>query len=374
MDAVPKIVVHCHSYDCIEYDYDDIEYPVPFNTIVSDVSTHYENYGIANKSLPFLLTGDIPTYHLHTSDVLMMTGASDNHGYGSFNCLYSMVLADPYASYMYIDLGLSPELKEKLFAHFETIHEIQKKMKSTGFIAYRKFNWSSFPKWMNLFENKDQRGGYTWKVVSYMDALFSWKAITFWIDGGSLIRDGISREVTNARLEGIYTPVSGGGAGKWTHITTIKFLEHNHLIDSFDPKWRMGCGGHLITDWSNKTVINRVIIPYQQCAYTQRCISPRGSNMTNHRQDQAVLSALVNNIGTIKSMDAKYQALPALRQERGNNEKFCTKILNNYLISIQNTYQIKIENRYYKTTNISYTPINYKFVSRPVDEEWVPQS
>ena len=107
MDAVPKIVVHCHSYDCIEYDYDDIEYPVPFNKLVSDISTHYENYGIANKSLPFLLTGDIPTYHLHTSDVLMMTGASDNHGYGSFNCLYSMVLADPYASYMYIDLGLS---------------------------------------------------------------------------------------------------------------------------------------------------------------------------------------------------------------------------------------------------------------------------
>ena len=110
----------------------------------------------------------------------MMTGASDNHGYGSFNCLYSMVLADPYASYLYIDLGsylyidlgLSPELKEKLFAHFETIHQIQKKMKSTGFIAYRKFNWDSFPQWMNLFENKEQRGGYTWKVVSYMDALF----------------------------------------------------------------------------------------------------------------------------------------------------------------------------------------------------------
>ena len=96
--------------------------------------------------------------------------------------------------------------------------------------------------------------------------------------------------------------------------------------------------------------------------------------MTNHRQDQAVLSALVNNIGAIKSMNSKYQALPALRQERGNNEKFCKKILSNYIISIQNTYQIKINNRYYKTTNISYTPIDYKFVSRPVDEEWVPQS
>ena len=292
-----------------------------------------------------------------------MTGASDNHGYGSFNCLYSMVLADPYASYLYIDFGLSPELIEKLFAHFETIHEIQRKMRSTGFIGYRKFNWSSFPQWMNLFENKEQCGEYTWKVVSYMDALFSWQAITFWIDGGSLIRDGISREVTNARLEGIYSPVSGGGAERWVHAKTVDFLLTNHLIDSFDKKGRMGCGGHLITDWSNKTVLNKVIIPYKECAYTQRCISPRGSNMTNHRQDQAVLSAFLNNLGLEKSMNSKYQALPALRQERGNNEKFCKLILNNYLLSIQNTYQIKIHNRYYKTSNITYTPINYKFVS-----------
>ena len=347
----------------LEYDYDDIEYPVPFNVLVSNVSTHYVDYGIRYKSLPYLLTGDIPTFHLQTSDVLMMTGASDNHGYGSFNCLYSMVLADPYASYLYIDLGLSPELKEKLFAHFETIHEIQRKMRSTGFIGYRKFNWSSFPQWMNLFENKDQRGGYTWKVVSYMDALFAWQAITFWIDGGSLIRDGISREVTNARLEGIYSPVSGGGAEKWVHAKTVDFLLTNHLIDSFDKKGRMGCGGHLITDWSNKTVLNKVIIPYKECAYTQKCISPRGSNMTNHRQDQAVLSAFLNNLGLEKSMNSKYQALPALRQERGNNEKFCKLILNNYLLSIQNTYQIKIDNRYYKTSNITYTTINYKFVS-----------
>ena len=236
-------------------------------------------------------------------------------------------------------------------------------MRSTGFTGYRKFNWSSFPQWMNLFENKDQRGGYTWKVVSYMDALFAWQAITFWIDGGSLIRDGISREVTNARLEGIYSPVSGGGAEKWVHKKTVDFLLTNHLIDSFDKKGRMGRGGHLITDWSNKTVLNKVIIPYKECAYTQRCISPRGSNMTNHRQDQAVLSAFLNNLGLVKSMNSKYQALPALRQERGNNEKFCKLILNNYLLSIQNTYQIKIHNRYYKTSNITYTPINYIFVS-----------
>ena len=75
----------------------------------------------------------------------------------------------------------------------------------------------------------------------------------------------------------------------------------------------------------------------------------------------------------MRSLNGSYQALPALRQERGNNEAECTKILNNYLLSIQNTYQIKINNKYYKTNHIKYSKLKYRFVSRPVDEEWNPE-
>ena len=71
-------------------------------------------------------------------------------------------------------------------------------------------------------------------------------------------------------------------------------------------------------------------------------------------------------------MNRQYQAHAAFQQERGNNESECIKILNNYLISIQNTYQIKINNKYYKTNHINYSKLKYKYVSRPVDEEWNP--
>ena len=338
---------------------------------MNDVSTHYVNYGKVISSIPFVITGDIPSFQYQTSEVLMMTGASDNHAYGSFNCLYSMVLADPYASYLYIDLGIADQFRNKLFAHFETIHEIQKKMKSTGFIGYRKVNWNSFPKWMHLKGGRE-RGGYSWKVFPFVDAFLSWKAITFWLDGGNLIQDGISRELTYVHQEGIYTPPSPGNAGKWTHPGSIDFLLKHHFIKSFDKEGTNGCGGHLIVDWSNKTIMNRVIIPYRQCAYTQKCISPRESNMENHRQDQAILSALIRDLGVIRSLNGKYRALPALRQERGNIESECTKILNNYLISIQNTYQIKINNKYYKANHIQYSILKYKYVSRPVDETWNP--
>ena len=145
-----------------------------------------------------------------------------------------------------------------------------------------------------------------------------------------------------------------------------------HFIKSFDKNGRNGCGGHLIVDWSNKTIMNRIIIPYRECSYTQKCISPRGSNRKNHRQDQAILSALIRDLGVTRSLNGKYKALPAIRQERGNRESKCIEILNNYLISIQNTYQIKINNKYYKTNHINYSKLKYKYVSRPVDETWNP--
>ena len=282
-----------------------------------------------------------------------------------------MVLADPYASYLYIDLGLADQFRNKLFAHFETIHEIQKKMKSTGFIGYRKVKWNSFPKWMNLTNDKEH-GGYTWKVFPFVDAFLSWKAITFWLDGGNLIQDGISRELTYVHQDGIYMSPSSGLAERWTYQASVDFLLKHHFIKLFNKKGTNGSVGHLIVDWSNKTILNRVIIPWYQCAFTQKCIFPRGSNWNNHRFEQAILSALIRDLGVIRSMNGKYRAHAIFREERGNNETECVKILNNYLISIQNTYQIKINNKYYKTNHIKYSKLKYRYPSKPVDEEWIP--
>ena len=110
------------------------------------MSLHYVDFGKKNSQLPdYVITGFIPQYKNQFSDLLVMTGASDNHALGSFNVLYSYLLADPYCSLIYIDLGLTDEYFKILSAHFETLHQLQWKMRSNGFLAYRKFNWKSFP-------------------------------------------------------------------------------------------------------------------------------------------------------------------------------------------------------------------------------------
>ena len=76
----------------IEYDYDDIVYPIPFSELYRNKSSRYINFGRPISGLPIgVLTGEVPAYHEQTSDILMMTGASDNHGLSSFNCLFSVM-------------------------------------------------------------------------------------------------------------------------------------------------------------------------------------------------------------------------------------------------------------------------------------------
>lgn len=304
----------------------------------------YISYGNTISTVPYVITGDIPSFKNQSSDILMITGASTNHALASFNCLFSMVLADPYASYMYIDFGILDHERLKLFAHFDTINQIQKKMHSTGFIAYRKFRFSSFPKWMWIEGNEYTQHGYAWKVISHMDAAFAWKGITIWNDAGNVIVNGLFREMTNARVDGIYSPPSPGSQNRWTHPDCAKFLLNNKLIQHYNVFEPSCSSGFIISDWSHTDVVNKVLYPFYQCAFTQKCISPRKSNKENHRQDQSVLSALLNNLKTSRSMNYKYNFHPAFRIEYHNNTKQFEMVLDTILKKILYYYNIKLDN------------------------------
>lgn len=356
----------------VEYDYPDIKYPIPFNELYRNKALRYINYSEPIVGLPpQVLTGEITSFSNHTSDVLMMTGASSNHIFASFNCLYSMVLADPYASYVYLDLGIEAEPLDKLFSHFETIIQIQEKMRSKGVIGYRRLDWDHFPEWFSLFKNPRQRGGYSWKVIPLVDVFLEWKAIVYWIDAGCVIREGISREVTMARHYGLYSPKSRDTVSRWVYPKTQAFLVANHVIPHIVPsETPMVSGGLLIMDYANTALIESFVMPYYKCAYTQKCISPKGSDIGNHRQDQSVLTVMIAGLGIPYSGSPSFVYHPALWQDCKNNETLTTVILNNLFLKIQDTYSIRITNRYYKTSGIRYTREYYRAITRPLDGAW----
>lgn len=330
----------------------------------------YFNFNGDFNGLPkYVLTGVIPEYSLQTSDILMMTAASDNHAFLSFNCLYSMVLADPYASYVYIDLGIRNETLSILFSHFKTIHQIQQKMKSTGVIGYRVFNWDSFPDWISIYKTPQRHQGYSWKVISLVDIFNEWKAIVYWLDGGCVIRDGISREITMVRHYGLYSAYSDGTVKQWTHNDTQHFMVNNkllhHYVDGTKPMAMATC---FIVDYSNATIRNQLMPNLLKCAYTQKCIVPRSCIRDNHRHDQSILTLLIYDLNIPYSASVKRQYSPAHHNDGVKEDR--NTVLRNLLLKIKNTYSIYFYNDYYNISNWKQTREKYGYVSRPIDVEW----
>lgn len=357
----------------VEYDYDDIVYPIPFSELYKKKNNRYINFGGSFSGLPIgIITGEVPAFQDQTSDMLMMTGASESHGFSSFNCLYSMILADPYASYVYADFGLSDYQHGLLYAHFETILQIQQKMKSTGVVAYRQFNWDHFPAWYSLLTNRRQKGGLSFKVVTYMDVFFEWKGLFYWLDAGDIINEGISREVTMARHYGLYSPYSAADVATWVHNDTQQFMLENRMLHERVPgSVRMISSGVLVMNYFNATIRERFAPVYYQCAYTQKCISPRRSDMYNHRQDQAIVTLLIGDLHIPYSGWLNYRYYPIIHADMNNDENKTSAILQNILIRIQHSFSIALTNRIYDTTHMKYSIIHFKESSRQPDESWV---
>ena len=94
-----------------------------------------------------------------------------------------------------------------------------------------------------------------------------------------------------------------------------------HMIDSYRDDNTMGSGNNIYVDYRNLTIRNQFLIPFKECCYTQKYVTPLASNMRNHRQDQAVLSMFISDLKISRLANGKYQYIPALQNERGNKER-----------------------------------------------------
>lgn len=339
-------------------------YPIPFNYFYQEISKRYENFGDLFNVLPeFIITGTLPTFRLHFSDVLLMTSVSNLNMEYAINCIYSMILADPYVSILVIDLGLSVKNLQLLVAHFQSIHQIQQKMKSNGFLAYRKIHWKNYPTWMNPSTGgKEQRGGYAWKMIAVSDAFFEWRGCLGWIDGSSVIIEGISREVTAAHHFGFYVPRSIGTISDWVHEGMQSFLLKHHFVKQLDPKGPNCMSGTFFADFSH-AYVRQLMVQIRECSYTRKCLAPLNSSLANHRFDQALLSSLINNYNIPRVSDNHFRFHPALKNEGMDT----LSVLKNLMLLIQSQYRIRFTNEYVDTNHLKLTNETFRYTSRPLD-------
>ena len=293
----------------VEYDYDDIVYPIPFNELVEKKENRYKDFNKIREGFPsFIRYGSVEPSLNIDKEFAIVTGASDNHASCLVSVLYSSLLTSPYSPLIIVDYGISNSKLSILLSNVSRLHSIRHSLGSEAPIYYRKYNFAHFPAWSNINE-PHSKGGYSWKVITLFDVLTEYKGVVMWTDAGSILGNS-EIDVSRARVNGFYSFVARHSIGKWTHNATYQCIEDMKWASNVNSVVNKTCcsGGYMIIDYWNRTVMTNVVYPFVKCSLTKRCIAPTGSSRWNHRQDQSALSIFIQSFGINQACDANYSA------------------------------------------------------------------
>jgi len=223
----------------------------------------------------------------------IVTGADTTHAESLLNLLKSILKFEPNAGVTIWDLGLSHE-------------QLSSISKLSPSFQVREFDFKSHPKFMDI---KVAAGHYAWKPIIIEETMKSKMGILMWLDAGNILtgRLDLLKRVTISK--GLFSPYSSGTILQWTHPKTISYmnLPSEHLASN-------NCNGALVSVLLSNEDALSVVRAWKEMSLDQDCIAPVGSNRTNHRQDQAVLTVLCelngfNKRGRYRELSPRYNVL-----------------------------------------------------------------
>ena len=202
----------------------------------------------------------------------IVTGASQNHSKSLKQFLDTLKIVQvEYQCYIY-DLGLEEE-------YFNSLKELY-----PTFI-YRKFDYSKYPDYFNININA---GEYAWKPVIIEEVSKEVDGILIWSDAGNKVLDSFQILCNIIESQGIYSSISCDTIKDWTHPLTLKYFN----IQDPNFLWLMCRNAALIGFDTKKPEVMNFIENFSKLAQDKDCIAPTGSDRSNHRQDQAILTIL----------------------------------------------------------------------------------
>jgi hypothetical protein len=204
--------------------------------------------------------------------------------------------------------------------------------------------------------NPTDNGGYGWRVIAYIDMGLEWSNKFGWIDAGCLVyKHNLEYEKRIVEKEGFFASISCDTVSKWVYNSTIGFMMENKLISKCNKDDTVCSGGYAFYDPHNPRILNKLIIPFYQCCFTKKCISPYGSSRRNHRQDQAVLTLLIHNLNLKYS--ARNNDRSAIFHVDGLPKPTSDVMTSFYMDSLSNAER-------YKDYNDGRSMNNSRFISR----------
>jgi len=222
---------------------------------------------------------DLLRYHLKRPKLTLVTAADETHARSLEQFLKSAQKNHQKDKMVIIDLGLSDE-------------SVQRLQKIDLPSDIRRFNYSKYPAWFDVSVNA---GEYAWKPIIINDIVQEQGGVVSWMDAGNMILGKLWRLQAHALKYGLFSQGSSGDLARWTHPATLSYFNK-------DIEWAKGkrnINGACIAVYSEHPTAKSIVPEWARLATIREAIAPIGSNRQNHRQDQALLSVLLNLSGRI---------------------------------------------------------------------------
>lgn len=216
-----------------------------------------------------LLSGSLIA-HTPVKDLILSSASDTSHAKSLVQWLKSVAKHESRTQVFIYDLGLTPEEKDML----KEIHPRT---------TLRTFDFEKYPAHFNI---RIAAGQYAWKPAIIHELVKEFDQPVCWMDAGNLVTQPIVR-IRKILSCGFYSPSSRGCIRDWTHPSTLKALNFpNSLLNEKNRN------GACIAFNPNIPEAKGLLESWYQAALDKDIIAPEGSNRSNHRQDQALLSAL----------------------------------------------------------------------------------
>ena len=202
------------------------------------------------------------------SKPVIITGASSNH-YKSMKQLvasvYSFYTHDEIEVVAW-DLGL--EESERM--DFQPV--------------LRKFDYSAYP---DYYDIEVSAGQYAWKAALIKETIAEFgPRLYLWLDAGNLLTARIDDVFNHILREGIYSGTTGGTIRQWVHPKTFEALNKRpYMYRGLQMR-----SGAIIGFNYSKEYIREWFNTWASWCSQKHIIAPEGSDRSNHRQDQALLT------------------------------------------------------------------------------------
>jgi len=209
--------------------------------------------------------------------IVIVTGCDSSHFGSQLNMLASVEQHEPTAAVSCWDLGLTPDERADLILRFPRV-------------TVRTFPYDDYPDYFRITVNAGQ---YAWKpVIVEHECATADSRIVIWMDAGNIVDRPLVWIRRFAQADAFYSPHSGGPIRRWTHPETLRVLSAPSQLNG-----RPGIAGGLAAFDTSRPEARTLIADWSACAQDEGCIAPPGSDRSNHRQDQAVLSVLAHMAG-----------------------------------------------------------------------------